>query len=185
MLKIKSNLRKVATMIAYLAVTTMLIACDKDDGNGGNGKNSIVGMWRCYYADLDGVIIFNEDGTFCYLSMQSSLSYFTAWHCRGNYKITGETIEGSKLERLAISAFGTNTQTTPDAVAEVRNIIQTGSKNKLLELLSPTNPLYRQNGLYSWGEYNGGSKSGKLIFENKDKITMNLFQANNEFNRVK
>jgi len=51
MIKMRINLRKVAMMIACLAVTTMFVACDKD-GEGGDGKidQKLVGVWIRYHS---------------------------------------------------------------------------------------------------------------------------------------
>ena len=128
MTKNRFNLRKVATIVTCLAVTTMLVACDKtngdDDDDNGNGREltadekKLVGFWADNPEDaIDRVlsvgrwIEFKSDGTF-------SLKYNVWWRSgsirelattiwqKGNFKVVDGKIRTSKVletaqERLA------------------------------------------------------------------------------------
>jgi len=94
MFKNRFNLRIVAAIVAYLAVTTVLVACDKTNGDdGGDGKldKDIIGYWtytrqmtptnkNCYYN-------FYKDGSFDHLRSDGSLS-----QAKGNFSTSGNKV---------------------------------------------------------------------------------------------
>ena len=90
MTNLKSNLRKVATIIACLTVATMFASCggnkdNDDDGNGG-GKidKKLVGSWEWKKSNSEIYAYnFRADGTFTF-SIQSSFPNTKS----GNYKIS-------------------------------------------------------------------------------------------------
>ena len=84
MIKVRFNLRKVATIVACLVVTMMFAACDKtnpDDDNGsGNGNGGgkidkeIIGAWAYMAASYSYIYQFNADGSFEYFYRTSSIT---------------------------------------------------------------------------------------------------------------
>ena len=97
MTNFRFQMRKVATIVACLAVTTMFAACDKkngdDDDGGGDGKidKEIIGYWtysragtpynkNCYYN-------FYKDGSFDHLRSDGSLS-----QAKGNFSTSGKKV---------------------------------------------------------------------------------------------
>ena len=71
MTKNRFNLRKVATIVACLAVTTMFASCDgkngDDDGNdGGKIDPQLVGTWMYHTTSVTHHLHFLKDGTYTY-----------------------------------------------------------------------------------------------------------------------
>ena len=79
MLKFRTNLRIVATIVACFAVTTMFASCDKDngDGDGGNGNpattaedvvsvKALAGLWHTKGYIENYYWSFNDKGQFVY-----------------------------------------------------------------------------------------------------------------------
>ena len=99
-------LRKVATIVACLVVTTMFATCDNkngdDDGNGtaANIDPKLVGSWG-YFGDktMPRVYIFNQDGTFL---------YYSALHTSSNPRICMENIYKGKYSVNANKITFTN-----------------------------------------------------------------------------
>ena len=88
MTNLKSNLRKVATIIACLAVTTMFVACDgnNDDDNGnenGSGKidQKLVGEWEVRAIPVIHYCSFRSNGTF----ISSETGGGSTYNLSGNY----------------------------------------------------------------------------------------------------
>ena len=100
MTNLKSNLRKVATIIACLTVATMFASCggnkdNDDDENGGGKTNSkLVGTWTRHdispltYFDFT----FNKDGTFFYLRKTTA-----EYSYKGNYSVSDGKIYFTKV----------------------------------------------------------------------------------------
>ena len=127
MLKIKSNLRKVATIVACLAVSTMFASCDKNDDDDGNGggkgreltaeEKKLVGFWAGYpNRPIEEIredwtwLEFKSDGTctWQFNIREEVLGTFLARVRRsGNFKIEGNKIITSKvLETLKVLGAG-------------------------------------------------------------------------------
>ena len=113
MTNLKSNLRKVATIIACLTVASMFASCggktDDDDGNGnGNGKDRVlttdekelVGTWSGYFKGFSMYYEFREDGTFSYVTQQGLDSFFqSTWTItRGNWSRNKDIVNMTKLK---------------------------------------------------------------------------------------
>jgi hypothetical protein len=102
MLKIRLNLRKVATIVvACLVVTTMFVSCDKtncdnDDGGGntiGKIDAKLVGEWECRQYSSPTTFTthsctFNENGTFTY----SLIGVANTYGMTGNYTVSNGSI---------------------------------------------------------------------------------------------
>jgi len=105
MIKMRINLRKVAMIVACLAVTTMFVACDKD-GDEGKGREltakekELVGIWvpRPEYAiDYAGGIEFKADGTFLCIMNNYSGPVRGVLTQKGNFKIQVDKIICTKV----------------------------------------------------------------------------------------
>jgi hypothetical protein len=85
MTKVRLNLRKVATIIACLAVTAIFATCDKPNG-GGKNDSKVVGTWtRHNVSPLDYYnFVFDKNGNFNYyiLGTLDEYSY------KGNYSVS-------------------------------------------------------------------------------------------------
>ena len=116
MLKIRLNLRKVATIVVCLAVTTAFSGCgngggDDDGGSGGGSGNSdtnLVGKWQALvlYSSINSwtseiewknalaVYSFNKDGTFEYAF------YKTSWGEKytGKYTVTKDKVSFKEMK---------------------------------------------------------------------------------------
>ena len=109
MLKIRKNLRKVATIVACLAVTTMFASCGKngDDDNGnptGSAEDAISvkaleGLWHTKGFIENYYWSFDANGRFSYyisgkqVQQGSSLPWASEAYYKGNYRVNGYTIE--------------------------------------------------------------------------------------------
>ena len=111
MLKFRTNLRIVATIVACLAVTTMFASCDKDgDGDGGNGNpattaedvvsvKALAGLWHTKGYIENYYWSFSANGQFVYYisGRQVAQGITRAWasesYYKGNYRVNGYTIE--------------------------------------------------------------------------------------------
>ena len=111
MIKMRINLRKVAMMIACLAVTTMFVACDKD-GEGGDGKidQKLVGVWSYDGSGEHHNYFFNKNGT-ASLFITGSMTY----HGEAKYSTSNGKI--SLTEYYTIDAIG-NRELRIDKVVE-------------------------------------------------------------------
>jgi len=82
MTNFRFQMRKVATVVACLVVTTMFASCDKknpDDDENSSGKNDkkLVGVWQFYMPTYNRYYIFNKDGSFSYsYHSQGSSGFF-------------------------------------------------------------------------------------------------------------
>jgi len=110
-------LRKVATIIACLVVTTMFAACNKnnpddDDGNGnGNGNGNEVtdpvstkalqGAWKA----TGTTWVFGDNGKFAELEIRSSINFAMNYIIQGEYKVSGRVIKLTKCNISSASAF--------------------------------------------------------------------------------
>ena len=65
---------------------------------------------------------------------------------------------------------------------KTKNIITKGSKSEIYGLMDPKNSLYELKDR-DWESRDFGTKT--IVFTNVDKIKIDLFGANNEYNRVK
>ena len=129
MLKIRKNLRKVAMIVACLAVTTIFTSCDEngdDDGGNGNKKSELAGWtWDCHalrmvmvlsggsytytYAYCDDHYMFYDNGTFIYLPYNDRLVYYKGTYSTSNGKIYFKNVNRLALEDDAITtAYGEN-----------------------------------------------------------------------------
>jgi hypothetical protein len=117
MFKVRMNLRRVAAIVACLAVTTMFTACDNgddDDGGGGNTDTKLVGNW--VYTTTSGNTYyyqFANDGSFYYYQrMGSTVNGVTGKYTasNGNIALTNlETDWGTKLKDPKLKyTFGTD-----------------------------------------------------------------------------
>ena len=120
------KLRKVAMIVAFLAVTTMFTSCGKngggDDDDGGSGsKNSALAGWRwtctmerlvfrliggsytyVYETVMDSYLFYN-DGTFLYLPYDDRLVYYDGTYSTSNGKIVFKDVNRRALEDDAIT----------------------------------------------------------------------------------
>jgi len=104
MTNFKSNLRKVAAIVACLAVITMFAACDKkhgddDDNGGGNTQidspivghywHSMLGTGMPMY-DIYHEYVFNSNGTFIFIERNNQTTDAAVW--KGDYGVNGDKI---------------------------------------------------------------------------------------------
>ena len=113
MLKVRMNLRKVATIVACLAVTTIFATCgnnggDDDDGNGKGREltaeeKKFLGTWNGTYFGISGsanlraeqFIQFKSDGTYLrriYTYVSGSTQHHTQFGYKGNWRVSGGKI---------------------------------------------------------------------------------------------
>ena len=148
--------------------------------NGGDSSR-VVGMWRCDNSTtLQSVIFFNADGTFIMFAVRLS-SGGSVEHFRGNYKIAGDTIEGTNMYRYQNDVFGERDAKIDSAFA-IYDIIREGTRDEIMELQDPNHELYKQNG-HVWDAW--ATNPSDFVFLDDDNIQFNLFGGNNKYTRVK
>jgi hypothetical protein len=108
MLKIRTNLRKMATIVACLAVTTMFASCGKngDDGKGREltaVEKELVGTW---FSGAAGYLQFRDDGTYTMHSYLGVYAYPSHTMIRGNWRLSDGVI--SMTQRKQTNWEGTN-----------------------------------------------------------------------------
>jgi len=150
MFKNRLNLRKVATIVACLAVTTMFVACDSknpnddDDGNGYDPKNPIVGMWRSSFANNSfgatvGVVFFNADGT--YAAIRYRYTEFIGE--KGKYILNGDALEVSDLSCFYKGNGGLPYERLNETLHEGWEIIGYGTRSEVLKIYDPNDTFWQ------------------------------------------
>ena len=101
MTNFRFQMRKVATIVACLAVTTMFASCDSnngddDDGNG-NGKidQKLVGTWSSTFSSTY-IFSFDKDGSCYYYSRMGGSPYATS--VTGKYTTSNGRVYFTDLE---------------------------------------------------------------------------------------
>jgi len=105
MTKFRLNLRRVAVIVACLAVTMMFAACDNKKGDDDERvltaeEEELVGVWvprPAYTIDYAGGIEFKANGTFVCIINNYSGPVRGVITQKGNYKIQGDKIICSKV----------------------------------------------------------------------------------------
>jgi len=187
------NLRKVAAMVACLAVTTVFASCGKNGDDGGNNPSGIVGRWLCVEVNKTCVYFFDKDGTFIRASI--SLPYYlyvsVVEHCKGNYQVDGETIEFTDMYRYSNDLAGWRDvpQNEIDDVAiaqnvlDIQKIIKTGTRSQVEALINPDNPYYYQKANHGWQTF--ASRTGTIKFIDAKHIELNIMGAREDCEKVK
>ena len=152
MFKNRLKLRKVATIVACLSVTTMFVACDKKNGDDDDGnKEPIVGMWRSSLAGTlpaqVGVVFFNVDGT--YAAMRYRNDQFNGY--KGKYKLNGNTLEVYDLSWFQKHNTALSFDHYAETLKEGWDIIDKGTRNEVLAIMDPSHSF--------WQYYSGWSVS--------------------------
>jgi len=154
MLKFRKNLRKVATIIACLVVTTMLASCDGkngDDDNGDGSNSPIVGMWRSSLGSGSsgvtvGSVFFNADGT--YLVIRYRYNQFNG--IKGKYRLKDNTLE---IYDQSWFQKGNNTLSadylTVEFLRERFDIIEKGTRSEVLAIIDPNHSIWQHYGAIS------------------------------------
>jgi len=153
----------------------------------------IVGMWRCDYSALKSVFFFNEDGTFISLSVvlghnTYGLPYYTIELFKGNYQMIEGKIKAANVFRYTNDPSdggkggAEGTTIAVNSLTSIHQILLTGSKSEVLELLDLNHDLYRLKGR-EWASF--GDRDGDFVFHDVDNIQFRLFGGNNEYKRVK
>ena len=121
MTNFRFQMRKVATIVACLAVTTMFASCDKknldDDGDGGKIDTKLVGVWRCRISASDILTYsFKKDGTF-----KHTHTYY-GFELEGKYSVAGDKISCTNMNMYSVAADGSRDEPTKrvDAVLEFK-----------------------------------------------------------------
>jgi hypothetical protein len=183
MTTIKQNLRKVATIVACLAVVTVFATCNKTNGDPDNGGGTKINspIVSHYWEDFTTLAlggrytylnyIFYPDGTFLY-SIRSSNDH-NATVEKGNYTINGNKISltNKKRTNLVYSYTGVNTP-----YKEITAIIG-AAKNASFSTASPSS----QELIFTL------SNDGQVYneYETGDLLTITTNGADSKFRKVK
>jgi hypothetical protein len=157
-----------------------------------SGDNRLVGKWVCDYGSIHtSVIIFDSDGTFIMASIykNSNTTFDAVWHCKGSYKINGDTITATNMYSYNNDLSGwrnvpfneIDTNALVEMIFEIQGIIKTGSRADIEALINPNNPYYHQPSNKGWGDF--GERTGTVDFQNQNNVKIKLFGSNNEYKR--
>jgi len=139
MTNLKSNLRKVATIIACLTVTTMFASCggNKDDGDGnGDGKTDtkLVGYWvrSIGTSDLRSNYTFRNDGSFSFVRVSGSImTTVNGKYTTSNGRVSLTDLVDDRNEKLKSQSMGYSFGKDNDgeylSIAEVKIVFVTSS----------------------------------------------------------
>ena len=129
MIKVRFNLRKVATIVACLAVTTMFAACDKtNDDNGANSAGKLVDHWTRTIGSNFYHWFINKDGTFHYFKVSAA-----EYSYKGNYTASDGKIYFTKVVFTSGSIDGGDdyVNNEPDSWVEYEFALDSDGKEQL------------------------------------------------------
>ena len=123
-----------------------------------SGDNWIVGMWReshnvtldtvacqIFYADGSVIAIGLSKRTFYSYNVMYNYTYTMIDVSRGKYRLTGNSLEIfdlSGFEMSSMSVLGSNSKLYAENLVKVRNMVNTGSRSEVEQLINPKNTLY-------------------------------------------
>jgi hypothetical protein len=143
------------------------------------GDNSLVGMWRSNQATHDSVLFFNADGTFLRVAMvevNADYWYTVTEFYKGNYRLIGDTVETTNVTKTSGKV-----PYDIDVVINAKNIIETGSRSQIMELLNPNHPIHSLQPV-DWITYE--LDPGELVFSNANHMVTSIIGGYVEYERV-
>jgi hypothetical protein len=158
-----------------------------------SGGNSLPGRWVCDYGiTKTGVYFFDDDGTFILASIYKYTSNVISAveHCKGNYQVSGGTMEFTNMYRYSNDLAGwrdvpmneIDGEALAQKVLDIQKIIKTGTRAEVEELINPDNPYYNRKSNQGWKPF--ASRSGKIEFIDANHMKTNIMGSMDEYERV-
>ena len=145
-----------------------------------SGDNWIVGMWReSYNVTLDTVAcqIFYADGSVIAIGLSERTRYnynvrykYTMIDVsRGKYRLTGNSLEIfdlSGFEMSSMNVLGSNSKLYAQNLVKMRNMVNTGSRSEVEQLINPKHTLYAAYENDQWAKWS--DRTDKITIHNAD-----------------
>ena len=159
-----------------------------------SGPYSLVGKWFSDYGIIHtSVYFFDSDGSFIYVSIEkpdSTAVFGTVYNLKGNYSVSGETVEFTNLYGYSNDLAGwrdvpmseIDVSAIMQNVYDIQEIMKTGVRAEVEKLINPDNPYYHQKSNHGW--QNWSTKSGDIEFTDANRMKTNINGGMNEYEKM-